>query len=47
MKRINIKGLITVIGFVALITGAVYADYVIYKAKYPNTTFWMWVMDSK
>ena len=47
MKRINVKGLMVVIGFVALVIGAEYADYVIYKAKYPNTTFWMWVMDSK
>ena len=21
-------------------------DYTIYKAKYPNTTMWMWVLDT-
>ena len=47
MKRINVKGLMVVIGIVSLIITAEYIDYVIYKAKYPNTTLWMWIMDSK
>ncbi len=24
-----------------------YIDYTIYKAKYPDTTFWMWLVDGK
>jgi uncharacterized protein involved in cysteine biosynthesis len=29
----------------ALILGMAYLDYTIYKAKYPNTEFWMWLLD--
>lgn len=47
MKRINIKGVIVLIGLIGLVVAAQYADYVIYKTKYPNTTFWMYVLDSK
>jgi hypothetical protein len=45
MKRV--KGLLVVIGFIGLVVAAGYVDYTIYKAKYPNTTLWMWIMDSK
>jgi hypothetical protein len=45
MKRIKTLMIITII--VAAVVVAEYIDYTIYKAKYPNTTLWMWVMDSK
>ena len=36
---------------VAVVTAIVFAigyvDYTIYKAKYPNTSFWMWLVDGK
>ena len=51
MSRINFKALFKLVAIVAvvvsLIGANVYFDYKIYKAKYPNTTLWMYILDSK
>jgi len=40
--------LVAVVLAIVLIAVAVeYNDYTIYKAKYPNTEFWMWLLDGK
>jgi hypothetical protein len=40
--------LVAVVVALAVIAVAVeYTDYTIYKAKYPNTEFWMWLLDGK
>ena len=45
MKRFKV---IAVIGLVVVAAAALmYVDYAIYKAKYPDTAFWMWLLDSK
>ena len=45
MRRLKLAA---VVGAIALIAVAVeYNDYTIYKAKYPNTEFWMWLVDGK
>jgi hypothetical protein len=44
MKRLKVTLVIVVI--IAAIVGLNYVDYTIYKAKYPNTTVWMWMIDN-
>jgi len=45
MRRLK---LIAVIALVVVAAAALmYVDYTIYKAKYPDTAFWMWLLDSK
>ena len=45
MKKL--KALIVLTVIVGTIMGMCYVDYTIYKAKYPNTTMWMYLLDSK
>jgi hypothetical protein len=51
MRNINFNALLKLVAVVAvvvsLIGADVYFDYKIYKAKYPNTTLWMYILDSK
>jgi len=50
IKMINmkkLKALIVLTVIVGTIMGMCYVDYTIYKAKYPNTTMWMYLLDSK
>ena len=51
MRNINFKALLKLVAVVAvvvsLIGANIYFDYKIYKAKYPNTTLWMYILDSK
>ena len=44
MKR-KIKALIVLTVIVGVVIGTCYVDYTIYKAKYPNTKFWMYLLD--
>ena len=44
MKKL--KALIVLTVIVGIIVGMCYVDYTIYKAKYPNTTMWMYLLDS-
>ena len=43
----NVKAVAIVLGVILLIVGCVYLDYTIYTAKYPNTTVWMYLLDSR
>ena len=49
MRKFSITGIIKVL--LALFIGIgifgtlIYLDYSIYKAKYPNTTLWMYLLD--
>ena len=43
MKKL--KALIVLTVAVGLGIGYCYVDYTIYKAKYPNTTMWMYIID--
>lgn len=45
MKRLAVVAIVVVV--VALLVGVGYVDYTIYKAKYPNTEFWMYLFDSR
>jgi hypothetical protein len=36
-----------VLASVGILLAVGYVDYTIYKAKYPNTEFWMWLFDTK
>jgi hypothetical protein len=44
MKKVKIT--LLVITVLTTIVALNYIDYTIYKAKYPNTTVWMWMIDS-
>jgi hypothetical protein len=44
MKRL--KGILIITTILAAIVALEYIDYTMYKAKYPNTTVWMWMIDS-
>jgi hypothetical protein len=44
MKRL--KGILIITTVLAAIIIYDIIDYKIYKAKYPNTTVWMWMIDS-
>jgi hypothetical protein len=49
MKR-KITALVALVVLVVTagaVIGTCYVDYTIYKAKYPNTKFWMYLLDSK
>jgi len=43
MKQLKIT--LAVIVITGIVGGAYYIDYKMYKAKYPNTTVWMWLID--
>lgn len=42
-----IKTTVVIVVIIAAIVGLSYVDYKIYKAKYPNTTMWMYLIDNK
>ena len=43
--RLVVLGFLTIaIGYISL---NVYFNYKIYKAKYPNTSLWMYIVDDK
>jgi hypothetical protein len=44
MKKIKIT--LLVITVLTVIVALEYIDYTMYKAKYPNTTVWMWMIDN-
>jgi len=44
MKKLRAVLIITTV--LAAIVALEYIDYTIYKAKYPNTTVWMWMIDN-
>ena len=49
MGRFKITGIIKIALISSVIIGifwySIYLDYTIYKAKYPNTTLWMYLLD--
>lgn len=45
MRKLKLVALVLVIAVVAI--AVEYIDYTIYKSKYPNTEFWMWLLDGK
>jgi len=45
MKKIKVALLVLVVISSIVIYDVI--DYKIYKAKYPNTTVWMWLIDNK
>lgn len=49
MKKLKAILTLALIFFVVLsvVSIGLYADYKIYKAKYPNTEMWMFILDSK
>ena len=44
MKKL--RAVLIVITVLVAIVALNYIDYTMYKAKYPNTTVWMWMIDS-
>lgn len=42
----NVKVVAIALGAILLVLGCVYLDYTIYTAKYPNTSVWMYLLDS-
>ena len=44
MKKLKVLIVLTVT--VGVVIGICYIDYTIYKAKYPNTTLWMYLLDT-
>ena len=49
MKNLTayLKLTLIVLASMALISSIIYVGYSIYKAKYPNTTVWMYILDTK
>lgn len=45
MRKLKLAAL--VLGLAIIAIAVEYTDYTIYKSKYPNTEFWMWLLDSK
>jgi hypothetical protein len=45
MRKLKLAALVLALAIIAI--AVEYNDYTIYKAKYPNTEFWMWLLDSK
>jgi len=45
MKKLKLVAV--VLALVLIAVAVEYSNYTIYKAKYPNTEFWMWLLDSK
>ena len=43
MKNLKLVAVVLVIAVIAI--AVEYTDYIIYKSKYPNTEFWMWLVD--
>jgi hypothetical protein len=43
----KLKLVAVVLALVLIAVAVEYSNYTIYKAKYPNTEFWMWLLDSK
>jgi len=48
MKKfiMNLKIVGIILAILLLIIGAFYIDYTIYIHKYPNTSLWMYLLDS-
>ena len=44
MKKLKL--MMIVVSIITAIVAIEVVDYTIYKAKYPNTTMWMWVLDT-
>ena len=42
-----LANVISVVVILSVVVTMYYIDYKIYKAKYPNTTMWMWLVDNK
>jgi hypothetical protein len=45
MRKLKLVAVVLVLVLIAV--AVEYSNYTIYKAKYPNTEFWMWLLDSK
>jgi hypothetical protein len=45
-RKVKIKLVVAALVVTAIAVAVSYVDYTIYKAKYPNTTFMMYVLDS-
>ena len=45
MKKLTLAAIVLVVA--AVLIGVGYVDYTIYKAKYPNTEFWMFLFDGR
>jgi hypothetical protein len=43
----KLKLVAVVLALVLIAVAVEYSNYTIYKAKYPNTEFWMWLLDGK
>jgi hypothetical protein len=45
MRKFKVAAVVLVLVGISL--AVEYVNYTIYKAKYPNTEFWMWLVDGK
>ena len=46
IKGMRRKVILSVVVLLTVFGVSIYLDYTIYKAKYPNTSLWMYIMDS-